>query len=107
MAKTKITRNDMRTHRFAEDAKRLIKQAGVALKPLEHEYQGSAVVHFYAYRDNLFAFIATTIGLDGISERQADAGFKELQRAMMGAYGRSPPATRKNDLTIVGDDSDL
>lgn len=96
--KANVERFDAEDHPARQSAEDLIKRAGTSITMLDQEYLGSAVVHFYRHKDQfvrLFATAQQVIGMEQVQEGHADAGFKELQRTMMGAYGRTPPRTTK------------
>lgn len=100
--KTKITRDKMDDHPSRSASVDFIKKSGKALKPVDHIYQGTAVVHFYAHqKEATFAFIAHCVDLKSIPEPQADAGSKELIRAMMSQYGRKFQEKKDPGLSIV------
>ena len=93
--KVKITRENRPDHPSSGRSRSLMKDAGQALAPFDFDYQASVCVHFYKQTNQeLYAFIVHQTGLNGIPEPQADAGFKEMQRAMMSVYGRTPPKMR-------------
>lgn len=100
--KTEISRksgNDLPNRNSAID---LTKRSGRMLCPIDLQYQGSGVVHFYANKtDDLFAFIATTTGFENIPEPQCSAGIRELSRACMERYGRKPPETIDPQIKLV------
>lgn len=96
--KANVERIEAKSHPGRESAQEMIKRAGIILTPPELEYLGSATVHFYRHKTSdvrLFATAQQIVGLERVEEGQADAGFKELQRSMMSAYGRTPPRTTK------------
>lgn len=101
MAKSRITRGTLQHHQNREKSLAHIVLSGEALRPLEYEYQGSAVVHFYAHRGNLFSFITHSTDMKKVPEQQASAGVVELSRALMSKYGRRPPETRNPELRAV------
>lgn len=91
--RTKIRKGSLQNHPQRKKSLELIEESGRALKPMLYEYQGSAVVHYYALRGNEFAFIAHCTDMTKIPEQQASAGITQLAQAMMSKYGRNAPKT--------------
>lgn len=95
--KVKITRTEPRDYPGTAKARDLLDQIGKLLAPDNMDFQGSFSVYFYKDKNQeLYAFLAQQRNMHNIPEQQADAGFKELMRAVMGVYGRKMPA-------VVGD----
>lgn len=83
----------------AQHAKELIIRAAEIHKPLEADYLGSAVVHFYK-RDILAnqqsLFVACQTNMEGVTDEQhASLGWAQLRSAMMKRWGRKDPKTTK------------
>lgn len=93
--KAQIDRELRKDHPAEPLAKKFQRNSAEILKPFGFEHQASATVHFYKMPGtHTFVFICHLNGLENIPETQADVGCKELQRAMMAAFGRSPPKVR-------------
>lgn len=78
-------------------SKELITTAGELLAQPGAEYLGSATVHYYvrSILDNEHTYeTIQQISVSKVAEGFADYGFKQLQKALMEAYGRKDRATR-------------
>lgn len=77
-------------------ANKSLKRAGEILVPFGCDYLGSVAVHYYSDSESSkTAFsLATQVSLEKVTEGLADFGEKQLKKAMMAAYGRTPPRTR-------------
>lgn len=103
-AKVEETALNPKTERSVE-AQRRLTSAGELLAPQGAKYLGSAAVHFYAFdagkasgmvisgKDEYATVEQTRV--DGVNEGLADFGWKQLQKALMKAFGRTPPRTVK------------
>jgi hypothetical protein len=104
--KAHILRDEIKSPDQAMESRKLMKSAGRVLCPIGYEHQACVSIHFFKKEKDisglsLFAFICHQTGMGEIHEVQADAAFKEAQRAIMSVYGRSPAKTRDGDALDV------
>ena len=96
---TKVTREDLGFNIATAGVKEGLRRGGEILAPFGYNYVGYAVVYFYEDKRDAIGearFITQQLtSLSEVPEQFADFGHKELQRAMMAAYGKKPPEKRK------------